>query len=101
MAKRRTATRKQQGPTRAAGALAGYLSLPDYLAQCAGPFFPNRRALDWFIRQNRVELVEGGALILGEGRTPSIIQPDRFGQKVIDIRHRKSIDKAARAANDP
>jgi hypothetical protein len=39
----------------------------------AGPFFETRSSLDWFIKRNRRELVEIGALIPREGRSGSLI----------------------------
>ena len=43
--------------------LAGYALVGDWQDRYAGPFFETRSSLDWFIKRNRRELVELGALI--------------------------------------
>jgi len=74
-----------------ASALADYTSAANWLDHYAGPFFETRSSLDWFIKRNRRELVEVGALIPREGRSGSLIEPHRFSRAVIEILKRRAL----------
>ena len=78
-----------------ASELAGYTSLGEYHGGHAGAFFPTRSSLDWFIKCNRRELVEVGALIPREGRAGSLIEPHKFGHAVINILRRRALEKTS------
>ena len=86
---------KQQSDDAAAPELAGYTSVGDWLDRYAGPFFETRSSLDWFIKRNRRELVEGGALIPREGRSGSLVSLEQFPKAVIRILKRRALDKVA------
>jgi len=75
--------------------LTDYTSVGDRLDHHAGPFFETRSSLDWFIKRNRRELVEIGALIPREGRSGSLISVERFPKAVVDILRRRALSKAA------
>ncbi len=64
--------------------LAGYTSVGDWLDRYAGPFFETRSSLDWFIKRNRRELVEDGALIPREGRSGSLVSIEGFPKAVVE-----------------
>ena len=85
---------QQQQPAQVSE-LAGYTSVGEWLDRHAGPFFETRSSLDWFIKRHRRELIEAGALIPREGRSGSLIEPDKFGHAVIDILKRRALEKAA------
>ena len=75
--------------------LAGFTSVGEWLDRHAGPFFETRSSLDWFIKRNRRELIEVGALIPREGRSGSLVEPEKLGHAVIDILRRRALEKAA------
>ena len=75
--------------------LTDYTSVGDRLDHHAGPFFETRSSLDWFIKRNRRELVEIGALIPREGRSGSLISVESFPKAVVDILRRRALSKAA------
>lgn len=75
--------------------LSGYTSVGDWLDRHAGPFFETRSSLDWFIKRNRRELVEIGALIPREGRSGSLVSVERFPRAVVNILRRRAISKTA------
>jgi len=75
--------------------LTGYTTVGDWLDLRAGPFFETRCALDWFIKRNRRELVERGALIPRTGRGGSLVHAERFSGAVVDIFRRRALDKVA------
>jgi len=77
--------------------LAGYTGVGDWLDRYAGPFFETRSALDWFIKRNRRELVEIGALIPREGRSGSIVSIERFPKAVVDILRRRALERASKS----
>lgn len=84
----------QSAVTASAGAeLANYVSVADWLDRDAGPFFETRTSLDWFIKRNRRELIESGALIPREGRSGSLLSKDRFPQAVIAILRRRALGR--------
>ena len=85
----------QQQEQAAPADLAGYASVGDWIDRFAGPFFDTRSSLDWFIKRNRREFVEDGALIPREGRSGSLVSLDRFPKAVIRILKRRALDKAA------
>lgn len=56
---------------------------------------------EWFKRQNRVELVQSGALIIRAGRAGDLVHTDRIVpavQRILEAESRKRIDTAAIAA---
>jgi len=65
--------------------LCSYQSVADWRERNAGPFFPSRASLDWFIKLHRSELVERGALIPGRGRGASLVEPVIFARAVVEI----------------
>jgi len=75
--------------------LSGFAGLEDWRAAHAGPFFPTKVSLAWFIRNHRTELVASGALILGEGRAGSVVECAKFSEAVVAIKRRESEAKAA------
>lgn len=75
--------------------LTGYTSVGDWLDRHAGPFFETRSSLDWFIKRNRRELVETGALIPREGRSGSLVSIHEFPKAVISILRRRALSKVA------
>ena len=75
--------------------LADYTTVGDWLDRHAGPFFETRSSLDWFLKRNRRELVEIGALITREGRSGSLVSIERFPKAVVDILRRRALSKAA------
>jgi hypothetical protein len=75
--------------------LAGYTSVGDWLDHHAGPFFETRSSLDWFLKRNRRELIEVGALLPREGRAGSLLSVEKFPQVVIAILKRRALEKTA------
>ena len=75
--------------------LAGFTSVGDWLDRYAGPFFETRSALDWFIKRNRRELVEDGALIPREGRAGSLVSIEGFPKAIVRILRRRALERAA------
>jgi len=73
--------------------LAGYETVSDWLPHAA-PFFQTKSAFDWFVRRHRRELVESGALIPREGRSGSLVLPDRMAKVVVAIHKRRALGKA-------
>jgi hypothetical protein len=90
-----TQQRETPGAEPAVPELAGYASAGDWLDRHAGPFFETRSSLDWFIKRNRRELVESGALIPREGRSGSLLSLNEFPKAVIRILRRKALEKVA------
>lgn len=84
---------QQQQPAQVSE-LAGYTSVGDWLDRHAGPFFETRSSLDWFIKRNRRELIEVGALIPREGRSGSLVSIEVFPRAVIKILKRRALEKA-------
>jgi hypothetical protein len=74
--------------------LAGFTSVGDWLDRYAGPFFETRSSIDWFIKRNRRELIELGALIPREGRSGSLVSIELFPKAVIQILRRRALDKS-------
>jgi len=74
--------------------LAGYTSVGDWLDRHAGPFFETRSSLDWFIKRNRRELVEDGALITREGRSGSLVSIERFPKAIVRILRRRALERS-------
>ena len=86
---------KQQEPA-PVSELDGYTSVGEWFdGGHAGAFFPTRCSADWFIKNNRRELIEAGALIPRAGRSGSLIKSDKFGPVVIHILRRRALEKAA------
>jgi hypothetical protein len=77
-----------------ASELAGYTTVGDWLDRYAGPFFSTRSSFEWFVKRNRRELVERGALITREGRSGSLVSIERMPQAVIEILKRRALDAA-------
>lgn len=78
--------------TGSASELVGYTTVGDWLDRYAGPFFSTRSSFDWFVKRNRDELVEVGALIPRHGRSGSLVSVDRMPKAVIQILRRKALD---------
>lgn len=55
--------------------------------------FPTEQSLKWFIRRNRHELVEGGALVMPAGKKLAVV--DRFDQVVQEVGQRRARASAA------
>lgn len=62
-------------------------TLDDYRAE-RSHIYPSGESLRWFIRQNRDELAEAGALSLPTGRL--LIEPDAFDRTVQSIGSRRA-----------
>ena len=90
----------QQQDAGAVSALASCTSVGDWLDRYAGPFFETRSALAWFIRPNRAELIEVGALIPRAGRSGSLVSTEKFPRAVISILKRQAHERA-RASGRP
>ena len=75
--------------------LGAYTGVGDWLDRYAGPFLETRSSLDWFIKRNRRELVEYGALIPREGRSGSLLSIERFPKAVIKILKRRALERSA------
>lgn len=76
--------------------LTGYSGLGDWLdSGRGGPFFETRSSLQWFVKRNRRELIECGALIPREGRSGSLIDNNKFPKAVVTILKRRALEKAA------
>lgn len=67
--------------------LAEYVDLKD--AQATLGHFPTLDSLRWFVRRNRAQLVENGALILVAGRQK--LHPGRTEEVVVDVGHRAAL----------
>jgi hypothetical protein len=78
-----------------APALAGYMSVAAWQAAHAGPFFESRSSIDWFVKRNRLELIECGALIPREGRAGSLVSVEEFPKAVLKIFKRRALEKPA------
>ena len=80
--------------------LQNYTSVGVWLYRDAGPFFGSRSALVWFIKRNRAELIELGALIPRAGRSGSLVSTEKFPKAVVDILKRQAQERtrAARVA---
>jgi hypothetical protein len=74
-----------------ASELAGYTPVGDWLDRYAGPFFATRSSFEWFVKRNRDELVEVGALIPRGGRSGSLVSIERMPKAVISILRRKAL----------
>jgi hypothetical protein len=81
-------TQHEDGPT---PDLADYMTVGDWLDGHAGAFFQTRSSLDWFIKRNRRELVELGALIPREGRAGSLVSRARMAAAVLAIHKRRAL----------
>jgi hypothetical protein len=63
------------------------VSLQTY-QRLSGEVFPTEESLKWFIRRNRVELVETGALVMPAGKKLAVV--DRFDQVVQQVGERRA-----------
>jgi hypothetical protein len=70
--------------------LAGYTKSGDWVDRFAGQFFQTRSSFDWFVKQNRRELIETGALIPRGGRSGSLVSIEKMPKAVIAILRRKA-----------
>lgn len=82
----------QQQPAEAS-ALAGYMTLGEWVDRHAGPFFESKSSVDWFVKRNRRELIEADALIPREGRAGSLVHLEKFPQAVLGILKRRALEK--------
>lgn len=78
-----------------ASALAGYMTLSEWVDRHAGPFFETKASVDWFVKRHRRELIEADALIPREGRAGSLVSLERFPRAVVAIFKRRALEKAA------
>jgi hypothetical protein len=85
----------QEPATLAPDDLTEYTTVADWLDRHAGPFFDTRSALDWFIKRNRRELIERGALLPRSGRSGSLVSKSRMPVAVVDILRRRALERAA------
>jgi hypothetical protein len=85
---------KQRQPA-SSSELAKYVDVGGWLNSHAGAFFETRSSIDWFIKRNRRELIEAGALIPREGRSGSLLSIEKFPRTVIKILRRRALAKAA------
>jgi hypothetical protein len=84
---------KQQDAT---ADLADYTPAPDWYGSGAGArVFQTRSAFDWFVKTNRNELTECGALITRRGRAASLVSTKEFPLAVLRILRRRALDKDA------
>ena len=83
----------QQLPAAETSALAGYITAVEWADRYAGSVFPTRSSLDWFIKHNRRELIEAGALIPRHGRSGSLVSSEAFPRAVIEILRRRALAK--------
>lgn len=51
--------------------------------------FPCAKSLQWFVRVNKIELIEAGALIMPAGR--KLIVSDKFDKAVMAIGRRRAV----------
>jgi hypothetical protein len=79
--------------------LNNWCSPEEWRKERAASVFPTSASLNWFIRVNRRELVEGGVLIIGSGRAKDSVDVSRFGQVVQEIRQAKSLARLNRSAD--
>jgi hypothetical protein len=75
--------------------LSDYTSVGDWQSRFGGEFFPTESAIQWFIKNNRKELVECGALIVRQGRAGSLLSIKEFPKATLRIFRRKALEKAA------
>jgi len=86
---------QQEPATLVSASLADYTSADDWLERHAGPFFATRSAFDWFVKRNRRELVERGALIPRAGRAGSLVSVSLMSAAVVDILRRQALGRVA------
>jgi len=67
-----------------------------WLRDNPNPFFCSFASLEWFIRQNRKELIESGELLVRRGSVGTLIGPG-FERVVLDIMKRKSAEHVEHA----
>ena len=75
--------------------LSEYRGVGDWRYDFGGEFFPTESAIQWFIKQNRDELIQCGALIPRQGRAGSLLSSREFPRAVIRIFRRKALGRAA------
>lgn len=63
------------------------VSLPTY-QQLNSEVFPSEESLKWFVRRNRGELVESGALVMPVGK--KLVVVEQFDQVVMTIGQRRA-----------
>ena len=68
--------------------LSEFIKVDDWVRDYAGPFFPNRFSFEWFLKQHRAELVSSGAVILGGGRSQTLVSKKLLPELVLKIRRR-------------
>ena len=80
-----------------ASPLSGYMTIAEWFEKGhADPLFPNKSSIDWFIRNNRRELIETDALIPRDGRAGSLVHLEKFPQAVLGILKRRALEKDTR-----
>jgi hypothetical protein len=81
---------KTSGSGAAPSSLRNWITADQYLRDRQS-FFPNRHSLDWFIRRNRRDLVEGAAVGIIAGRLR--INPERFDEIAARIGQRVALER--------
>lgn len=78
----------QQHQQRESVVLTDYIKSSEYVEKHGGAFFPTRASFDWMIKKHREELVARGAVILGRGRSGTLVHPPKMNQAALDFRTR-------------
>lgn len=76
--------------------LLSYEVAEQWRVKYAGDMFPTRASLAWFLRMNRHDLVECGALILRAGRSGNMVHRSRMVEAVQRIRRTDSLARLTR-----
>jgi hypothetical protein len=78
-------------PAPAAEASSTRLQEPNDYRAGRAHIFPSQESFRWFLRNNRAELVEAGALLIPTGRW--LVQPDLFDRCLVVIGLRRAAEK--------
>lgn len=68
--------------------IAASLQTPEQYRAERTHVYPSAESLKWFVRKNRAQLVEAGALLKPTGRV--LVKPDAFDRAVVDIGLRRA-----------
>lgn len=75
--------------------LSDLRTVPEYQAE-RPHIFRSRAAIDWYVRQNKVEMIEFGALLLIVGQWH--VRPKRCDQFVEELGKRQAMSRVAETA---
>lgn len=75
-----------------------WMLVSDWAETRGGALFKTKASIDWFIKQNRRELIEADALLPGRGRHGALVHSEKFSLTVLRILKRKALEKADAAA---